>query len=83
MSLFDHGYPEDFILSVRNLQMTLVAMVTLETVAMVHFIHTLVHGEALRHFYLLSAYVENIDTYLNIDYLLKSLAWYFFPVNLL
>ena len=31
MSLFDHGEPEEFLLFVRNLQMTLVDMGTLDT----------------------------------------------------
>ena len=37
----------------------------------------LFRGEALRQFGLLSADVENTDTSLNVDYLLKGLAWYF------
>ena len=43
----------------------------------------IVHGEALCKFDLLYADVENTDTSLNVGYLLKDLAWYSFPVNLL
>ena len=38
----------------------------------------LFRGEALRQFDLLSADVKNIETFLDVDYLLKGLAWYFF-----
>ena len=77
MSSFDHGEPLEFLLFVRNFQMTLTAMRTLETEAKVQYIHTLVHGELLRNFDLLSADVKNIETPLYVDYLLKGLTWYF------
>ena len=51
--------------------------------AKVQYICTLVRGEGLRQFDLLSADVKNTDTPLDMDYLLKGLAWYFFPVNYL
>ena len=83
MSLFDHGNPEEFLLFVWYFKMTLATTVTLETEAKVQYFRTLVHREALRQFYLLSADVENTDTSLNLDCLLKGLAWYYFPVNFL
>ena len=43
----------------------------------------LVHGELLRQFDLMYADVENTDTSLDVDYLLKGLAWYFSPVDLI
>ena len=46
----------------------------------IQYLRTLVRGEALRHFYVLSADVENTET-LNLDYYIKGLALYFFPVN--
>ena len=77
MSLFDNGKPEEFLSFVRNFQTTLAAMGTLETEAKVHYLHMLVFGEALNQFDLLSADMENMDTSLDVDYLLKGLAWYF------
>ena len=81
MSLFDHGKPEEFLLFVRNSRMTLSATVMLDTYAKVQYIHTLVRGEALCQFDLLSADMEDTNTSLTVDCLLKGLGWYFFPVN--
>ena len=78
MSLFDHGEPEDFLLFIWNFQITLADMGMLETEAKVQYLRTLVHGGALHQFYLLSSDMENTDTSLNVDYLLKNLSWYFF-----
>ena len=47
----------------------------------VHFICMLVFGESLHQFDLLSTYVENTDTSLTVDYLIKGLAWHFPPVK--
>ena len=55
LSLFDHGEPEDFLLFVRNFQMTLAATGTLETEANVKYLRKLVRKEALRRFELISA----------------------------
>ena len=77
MSLFDHGNPEEFLLFIRNLNMTLVSTVTQEMGAKIHYICTVVRGEAVLQFEFLSADVENTDTSLTVDYLLKGLAWYF------
>ena len=41
----------------------------------------LVRGKVLRQFDLLSADLENMYTSLNMDYILKGLEWYRFPVN--
>ena len=43
-SLFDHGYPEEFLLFIRNFKMNLVATGTLDTDAEIHYICTLVRG---------------------------------------
>ena len=61
--------------------MTLTATGTLETEVKVQYLFTLVYGETLCQFYLLSDDVENTDTSLNVDYLLNSLAWCFFSVD--
>ena len=79
MYLFDHGDPEEFLLFVRHFQMNLATTGTLETEVKVRYLSTLVHGEALRQFDLLSDEVNNTDTSLDVDYLLKGLAWYFSP----
>ena len=68
-------------LFVQNFQMTLAAKGTLETEAKVQYLCTLVCGEVLHQFDLLSADVKYIDTPLDVDYLLKGLAWYPPPVN--
>ena len=60
--------------------MILVTTGTLETEAKVQYIFTLIRGEALLYFDLLSYDVENMDTYLTVYDLIKGLAWYFLPV---
>ena len=55
--------------------MTLAATVKLETEANVQYLSMLVCGETLHNFELLSADVENKNTSLDVDYLLKDLAW--------
>ena len=59
MSLFLNGYPEEFLLFVCNFNMTLAASGTLEAGVKVQYLHTLVRGEVLHQFYLLSADVES------------------------
>ena len=82
MSLFDNGEPEEFLLFVRNFNMTLAASGTLEVGAKIRYLSTLVRGKVLIQFDLLSADVEIRQT-LNVDDIIKGLAQYFFPVNLL
>ena len=53
--LNDHGEPEEFLLFVPNLQMTLAATGTLETEAKFQYLCMLVHEESLRHFDLVCA----------------------------
>ena len=77
MSLFDHGDPKELLLFVQNFQMTLAATGTLETEAKVQYLCTLVHGKVLRQFDLVSADTKNTETRLDVDDLLKGLAWYF------
>ena len=49
--------------------------------AKVQYLHTLVCGEVLHPFDLVSADAKNSETQLDVDYLLKGLAWYSPPVN--
>ena len=79
ISLFEHGDPEKFLLFIRDFNMTLVATETLEMDAKIWYLCTLVRGEALLQFDLLSADVENTET-LNVDNCIK-LSVVFFPVN--
>ena len=78
MYLFNHGKPEGLLLFLRNLQMTLEATGTLDTEAKVQYLCKLFHGEALHQFDLMSADVKNTETPLDVEYILKGLAWYFF-----
>ena len=82
MSLFDNGKPEGFLLFVRNFNMTLAASGALEAGAKYQYLCTLVSGEALHQFDLLSADVESAET-LNVDYIIRGLSQYFSPVNYL
>ena len=66
MSLFDNGRPEEFLLFVRNFNMTLSASGMLEAGANFQYLCTLVHGEALSWFDSLSADMERIET-LDVD----------------
>ena len=72
MYLLDHGEMEELILFVWNFQKTLSATVTLEMEANVQYFCTLIRGEALRKFDLVSADTKNIETLLDIDYQLKG-----------
>ena len=80
--LFDNGYPEEIFLLVCNFNMTLTASGTLEAVAKYKYLCTLVWGEALRQFDLLSTDIKGTET-LNVDYIILGLAQYFLPVNFL
>ena len=82
MYLFDHGNPEQFLLFIRKFDKNLAETGTLDMDTNIKYLLTLVRGEALRHFDLLSADVEDTET-INVDYYIKRLVLYFFPVNLL
>ena len=80
MSLFDNGNPEEFLLFVRDFNMTLAASGALEVGAKIQYLRTLVRREALHQFELLSYEVESTQT-LNVDEIIKGLVHYFPPVN--
>ena len=82
MYLFDNGDREEFLLFVRNFNMTLAASGTLEAGAKIKYLCNLVRGDALRQFDLLSADVESTQT-INVDEIIKGLAQYPPPVNFL
>ena len=73
ISLVDNGETEEFLLFVRNFNMTLAASGTLEAGTKTQHLCTLVRGEALLKFESLSADVESTQT-LNDDDIIKGLA---------
>ena len=77
MSLFDHGEPDEFLLLIWNSKMTLAATETLDMDAKVQYLCTIFRGEALSKFDLMSTDVENTDTSLTADYIIKGLGWFF------
>ena len=73
MSLFDNGDPEDFLLFIRNFNMTLAASGSLEAGAKYQYLCILVREEALCLFYSFSVDVGGTEI-LNIDYIIRGLA---------
>ena len=67
MALFDNGYPEEFLLIVCNLNMTLMASGTPKAGANIQYLGTFVQGEALHQKYLY--------------FIILGLGMYFTPVN--
>ena len=67
-----------FFCSCKTFKITPAATGTLDMEVKIHFLCTLVHGEALSQFGLLPAEVKNIETFLDVDFILKGLACYFF-----
>ena len=62
MSLFENGKLKDFLLFVRNFNMTLAASGMLEMGAKIQYLRTLVRGEVLNHFDSLSSDMESTET---------------------
>ena len=58
MFLFDYGDPKEFLLFVRNFNMTLATTGTQYMDAKIHYLRTLVRREALRKFDLFSSNME-------------------------
>ena len=81
MDLFDNGDPEELLFLVRNFNINLVAPGTLEMGAKNQYLLTLLLGEALCQFDLLST--DMIGAYaLNVEAIILELSFYFTPVNL-
>ena len=83
MYFFEHGNPEELLLFVWNFNMNLVATGILEMDAEVQYLFRLVHGEDLLQFGLLYTDLENMDTSLTVDDIIKGLEWYPPNVNFL
>ena len=82
MNLFDNGDPEEFLLFIINLNVTLDASVTLVASANIQYFCKMVCGEALHHFDMLSSEV-GITTSENLKSIILGLGTYSFPVNTL
>ena len=82
ISLFENRKPEEFFLFVSNFNMTLEASSTMDVGTDFWCPRNLFRREALRQFDLFSADVKSTET-LNVDYIIRGLAQYFPPVNLL
>ena len=80
MSFFDNGEPDEFLLFMLNFNTNLTGSGALKEGAKIQYIFSIVRGEALRQFDLLSADVEGTET-LSFDDIIKGLAQYFLPVN--
>ena len=78
---FENGDPEELLFLVRNFNITLVAPGTLDMGAKNQYLLTLILGEALCKFDLLST--DMIGAYaLNVEAIILGLSLYFTPVNL-
>ena len=76
MALFENGDPEEFLLFVRNFQMTLKASGTLTASAKIQYIHTLLRGEALRQLEAFSIDMGSTTT-THLNQIILSLGTYF------
>ena len=77
MVLFGNGYPEEFLLFVCNFNMALEVSGTFKSGAKIQYIFTLVHGEILHRFDVLSAEVEGA-TPVTLASIVLVLVTYFF-----
>ena len=82
MALFDNSEPEELLLFMKNLNMTLAASEKLAMSAKNQYLHTVLCGKSLRHFDLLSADVEVLNT-LTVKHIILGIDLYYFPVNFL
>ena len=80
MAFFNNDETEEFLLFISNFNITLAASGTLGKYVKVKHIHTLVRGEALRQFDLISSYMEGMNP-LKVETVILGLATYFFTVN--
>ena len=77
MSLFEKFDSEEFLVFLRNFNMTLAASRTLEMGSRIEYLIALVHFESLHQFDSFSAEMESTET-LNMEYIIKGLASYFY-----
>ena len=78
--MFENGKPDECLLFMRQFNRTLAASGTLEMVVKVQYLRTLVCGEVLHQFDLLSNNAEITET-LNEEYIIKGLALKVSTVN--
>ena len=82
MALFDNGDPDEFLLFIRNFNMTPEETGTIGYCAKVQYLCTQVRGEVLHQFDALSNEVEGA-TPTTLENIILGLGTYFFPVNAL
>ena len=80
MIFFDNGYPEDFLLFIRNFNMAHEASGTILSGLKIQYLCTMVHGEALRQFDTFSDEVV-INPSKNLKSIILVLGTYVFPVS--
>ena len=82
MAVSDNGKPQEFLLFIFNLNITIKVSGTLNYGVKIQCFCTLVCGEALCQFYGLSAEVESVSPE-SLTYIILGLDVYFPPVNVL
>ena len=82
IDLFDHGEPEELMLFIRNLQITIKAPLTLTAGANIQYICTILCGEALHQIDTLYTEVESATSE-HLKYIILGLGTHFYPVNTL
>ena len=82
MDFFENRDPEELLLLMKNLNMTLAASVTLVMGTKIQYFHTLVCGKSLRHFYLLSDDVKCANP-LTVKHIILGIDLPYFLVNFL
>ena len=82
MDFFENSDPEELLLFMKNLNMTLAASVTLATGTKIQYFHTLVCAKLLCHFYLLSADVKCANP-LTVKHIILGIDLPYFLVNFL
>ena len=81
-ALFDNSNPEEFLLFVRNFQITLKASGSHTTSAKIQYLLTLLHGEAIRQIDTLCVEVGSTNT-THLNRIILGLCTYFFLINML
>ena len=82
MALFDNGETEEFLLFIRNFQMTLEASGTFAACVKIQYLHTLLNGKALRQLDILFVEARSM-TIEHLNRIILSLVTHFLPVNAL
>ena len=80
MVFFDNIEPQEFLMFIRNFNMTLKASGTLKSSAKIQCLCTLTRGEEVHHFDMLSSELGSATTE-NLTSVILGLGLYYFPVN--